>query len=79
MDPGRDQESADSVDGQESGSDAGAVGCKTTTKTTSGPQTYSAQPHTYTQAGKYTFHYQVRYCGKNGWIPVSKSATVTIK
>jgi len=73
-------------DGGQSGSDAGAVDCLSGTKPTTGRQTYTLQDgstppstHTYAKAGTYTFKYTVRYCGTDGWVPVTKSTKVTIK
>lgn len=73
-------------DGQQSGSDAGAVNCVSGTKPTTGHQTYTLMnpsgasgTYTYANAGTYTFKYTVRYCGNHGWVPVTKSAQVTVK
>lgn len=75
-------------DGQQSGSDAGAVDCLSGTQPTTGHQTYtllnaSATPspgtYTYANAGTYTFKYTVKYCGNHGWVPVTKTAKVTVK
>jgi hypothetical protein len=78
-------------DGPESGSDAGAVNCQAARSTLTGQQTKTlidwngqAGPtppsnHTYAKAGTYTVSYTVRYCGTNGWVPVTKSSTVTVK
>lgn len=66
-------------DGGESGSDAGAVRCDRTTKYLTGRETYSAETHTYAKPGTYTFHYRVNYCGKTGWVPATKTTTVTVK
>lgn len=76
-------------DGGQSGSDAGAVDCLSGTDRITKHQTYSlmgdaAAPntsatHTYTKAGTYNFKYTIRYCGADGWVPVTKTTQVTIK
>ncbi|WP_329481333.1 hypothetical protein OG555_04130 [Kribbella sp. NBC_01484] len=71
-------------DGGQSGSDAGAVNCLSGTKRTTGHQTYTLQAdpvgtHTYAKAGTYNFSYTVRYCSTKGWVPVTKTTTVTVK
>ncbi|HET6988219.1 MAG TPA: hypothetical protein VFI00_16460 [Kribbella sp.] len=71
-------------DGGQSGSDAGAVNCLSGTKRTTGHQTYAplGEPsgtHTYAKAGTYDFSYTVRYCSTKGWVPVTKTTTVTVR
>ena len=76
-------------DGSQSGSDAGAVNCVSGAQRTTGRETYtlmndSAVPnapgtHTYAKAGTYDFSYTIRYCDKSGWVPVTKTAQVTVK
>lgn len=77
-------------DGQETGSDAGAVNCTGAHTTRTGQQTRalidwnSTAPtppsnHTYANAGTYTVKYTVRYCGNHGWVPVTRTAKVTVK
>lgn len=75
-------------DGQQSGSDVGAVNCLSGTQPTTGHQTYtllnsagssSTGTYTYANAGTYTFKYTVKYCGNHGWVPVTKTTKVTVK
>ena len=73
-------------DGEQSGSDAGAVDCLSGTDRITRHQTYSLHngtngpgTYTYAKAGTYTFKYTIRYCGANGWVPVTKTAKVTVK
>lgn len=75
-------------DGQQSGSDVGAVNCLSGTQPTTGHQTYtllnsagtsSPGTYTYANAGTYTFKYTVKYCGNHGWVPVTKTTKVTVK
>lgn len=71
-------------DGGQSGSDAGAVKCQSGTERTTGHQTYALQAepigtHTYAQSGTYNFSYTIRYCSSKGWVPVTKTTTVTVK
>lgn len=41
--------------------------------------TASPSTHTYARAGTYTFSYTIKYCGNNGWVPVTKTVKVTVK
>jgi len=77
-------------DGNQSGSDAGAVNCLSGAPRTTDNETYTLQnesaalpkpagSHTYATAGTYTFRYTVRYCGTNGWVPVTKTMKVTVR
>jgi hypothetical protein len=76
-------------DGQQSGSDAGAVNCVSGAPRITRNQTYTlmndaglpnaAGTHTYTKAGTYTFKYTVNYCSKSGWKPVTKTTQVTVR
>ncbi|HEY3560104.1 MAG TPA: hypothetical protein VGL05_21695 [Kribbella sp.] len=77
-------------DGQETGSDAGAVNCTGAHTTRTGQETRalidwnSTAPtppsnHTYAKAGTYTVSYTVKYCGNHGWVPVTRTAKVTVK
>jgi hypothetical protein len=76
-------------DGQQSGSDAGAVNCVSGTPRITRNQTYTLMndsglpnasgTHTYTTAGTYTFKYTVNYCSTSGWKPVTKTIQVTVR
>ncbi len=77
-------------DGSQSGSDAGAVKCQSGAERTTGHETYTlrdgsavvpdtAATHTYAKAGTYDFSYTIRYCSTKGWVPVTKTTTVTVK
>lgn len=76
-------------DGQQSGSDAGAVNCVSGTQRITRNQTYmlmndsglpnSSGTHTYAKAGTYTFKYTVNYCSTSGWRPVTKTTQVTVR
>jgi len=76
-------------DGQQSGSDAGAVNCVSGTQRISKKQTYTLMndsglpnasgTHTYAKAGTYTFKYTVNYCSASGWKPVTKTTRVTVR
>ncbi|MEU8226354.1 hypothetical protein [Kribbella sp. NPDC048915] len=67
-------------DGQQGGSDPGAVNCSGTTRR-SGHQTYTAsEPYTYTKPGTYTIRFELRYCaGKNSKWSNTKTVKVTVK
>ncbi|WP_427889438.1 hypothetical protein ACQHIV_39405 [Kribbella sp. GL6] len=65
-------------DGQQGGSDGGAVQCGGKT-VRSGRETYSIDTHTYTKAGTYTLRYEVSYCNANGSFKTVKTAKVTVK
>jgi hypothetical protein len=66
-------------DGEESGSDGGAVTCTGAKKRVTSQQTYTLLdgPHLYKKAGTYTFNYTVRYCGAKGQ-PVQAVQTARI-
>jgi hypothetical protein len=76
-------------DGQQSGSDAGAVNCVSGAPRITRNQTYTLMndsglpnasgTHTYTTAGTYTFKYTVNYCSTSGWKPVTKTIQVTVR
>ena len=77
-------------DGAESGSDSGAVRCQSGAERITKHQTYTlrdataadasiASTHTYAKAGTYNFKYTIRYCGAEGWVPVTKTTQVTVK
>ena len=77
-------------DGGESGSDPGAVNCLSGTDPITRQETYtpldgstagttSPSTHTYAKAGTYRFSYTIKYCGNNGWVPVTKTVKVTVK
>jgi hypothetical protein len=62
------------------GSDAGSVTCNNTTKRVTGSYTQTLQNiNTYDKPGTYTIHYETAYCGPNGRVPVTRTATVTVK
>jgi hypothetical protein len=67
-------------DGYASGSDGGTVSCSAkSTKRTTGHETYPTVTYTYPTAGTYTFTYTVRYCGKSGWFPTTKTTQVVVR
>ena len=66
-------------DGNQGGSDGGAVNCEKSKKRTTGRETYLAESHTYTKPGTYTFRYTVEYCGANGWFNTTKTTKLVIK
>lgn len=49
-------------DGEQGGSDGGSMSCDGARTRKTGQETYTAETHTYTKPGTYTFHYTVRYC-----------------
>lgn len=62
------------------GSDAGSVTCNNSTKRVTGSYTQTLQNiNTYDKPGTYTIHYETAYCGPNGRVPVTRTATVTVK
>lgn len=68
-------------DGEESGSDGGAVTCTGAKKrvTSQGTYTLLDGPHVYKKAGTYTFKYSVTYCGAKGQsVKASKTALIVI-
>jgi len=65
-------------DGEQGGSDGGAVQCGGKTRKT-GRETYSIDTHTYTKAGTYTLRYEVSYCNTKGSFTTTKTAKVTVK
>jgi hypothetical protein len=77
-------------DGEQSGSDVGAVKCVSGTDRITRHQTYTlrdetavdpsiASTHTYAKSGTYNFKYTIKYCGADGWVPVTKTTQVTVK
>jgi hypothetical protein len=69
-------------DGEESGSDAGAVTCDGAKKRVSSQETYTLLdgPHVYKKAGTYTFKYTVQYCGtKNQTLQTTKTAQIVVR
>ncbi|TCC10212.1 hypothetical protein [Kribbella soli] len=65
-------------DGEQGGSDGGAVQCGGKTRRT-GSETYSIETHTYTKPGTYTLRYVVSYCNTKGGFTTTKTAKVTVK
>lgn len=77
-------------DGQQTGSDAGAVNCVGSHTTRTGHETRALidwnspaptppSSHTYTKAGTYRISYTVKYCGAKDWVPVTATTNVTVK
>jgi hypothetical protein len=64
-------------DGEQGGSDGGAVQCGGKTRKT-GRETYSIETHTYAKPGTYTLRYQVTYCNTEGSFTTTKTAKVTV-
>ncbi|MFI5712564.1 hypothetical protein [Kribbella sp. NPDC051620] len=68
-------------DGEESGSDGGAVTCTGAKKRVTSKETYTLMdgPHVYKKAGTYTFKYTVQYCGtKNQTLKATKTAQIVV-
>jgi hypothetical protein len=68
-------------DGDQSGSDGGAVTCTGAKKRVASQQTYTLLdgPHVYKQAGTYTFTYTVKYCGTKGRaLQATKTARIVV-
>jgi hypothetical protein len=69
-------------DGEESGSDGGAVTCSGAKKRVTSQETYTLLdgPHVYKKAGTYTFKYTVQYCGaKNQTLRATKTARIVVR
>jgi hypothetical protein len=63
-----------------SGSDAGGVTCNNSTKRVTGSYTQTLQNiNTYEKPGTYTIHFETAYCGPNGAVRLTRTATVTVK
>jgi hypothetical protein len=63
-----------------SGSDAGGVTCNNSTKRVTGSYTQTLQNiNTYEKPGTYTIHFATAYCGPNGAVRLTRTATVTVK
>ncbi|TCC46738.1 hypothetical protein E0H75_27210 [Kribbella capetownensis] len=63
-------------DGEEGGSDGGSMSCDGAKTRKTGQETYTAETHTYTKPGTYTFRYTVRYCNIGDTV---KTVKVTVK
>jgi hypothetical protein len=69
-------------DGEQSGSDGGAVTCTGAKKRVASEQTYTLLdgPHVYKKAGTYTFSYTVKYCGAKGQtLQATKTARIVVR
>jgi hypothetical protein len=69
-------------DGEESGSDAGAVTCDGAKKRVSSQETYPLLdgPHVYKKAGTYNFKYTVQYCGtKNQTLKATGTTQIVVR
>jgi hypothetical protein len=68
-------------DGEQSGSDGGAVTCTGAKKRVASQETYTLLdgPHVYKTPGTYTFKYTVQYCGaKNQTLQATKTARIVV-
>jgi hypothetical protein len=68
-------------DGEESGSDGGAVTCSGAKKRVTSKETFTLLdgPHVYQKPGTYTFKYTVHYCGtKNQTLTATRTAQIVV-
>jgi hypothetical protein len=67
-------------DGEQGGSDPGAVNCWGTTRRTGRETLTLPEPYTYAKPGTYTIRFEMRYCdGKNSKSSNAKTVKVTVE